>query len=99
MPAFDITSFFSITSWVRSVVWACTGSRICDIIRLMSLPEPVSKALQRRAFLRFLAASPLAARAWAADESNLPATAKDVLNVMDFEPIAKKALPPAHWGY
>lgn len=24
---------------------------------------------------------------------------KDALNVMDFEPLARKALPPAHWGY
>src|SRR3954454_5657844 len=46
----------------------------------------------RREFLRFLAASPLAA---------LPQdpTAKDSLSVLDFEPLAKKALPPAHWGY
>jgi len=52
----------------------------------------------RRAFLRFLAASPLAARAWAEDAAQ-PANAKEVLNVMYFEPLAKKALPPAHWGY
>lgn len=52
----------------------------------------------RRAFLRFLAASPLAARAWAEDAA-APANAKEVINVMDFEPLAKKALPPAHWGY
>src|SRR3954466_9167375 len=46
----------------------------------------------RREFLRFLAASPLAA---------LPqdTTAKDSLSVLDFEPLARKALPPAHWGY
>jgi 4-hydroxymandelate oxidase len=54
----------------------------------------------RRAFLRFLAASPLMTRAWA---QNRPADAstnlKDVLNVMDLEPLAHKALPPAHWGY
>ena len=52
----------------------------------------------RRAFLRFLAASPLAAKAWAEDAA-APADAKDVINVMDFEPLAKKALAPAHWGY
>lgn len=46
----------------------------------------------RRAFLRFLAASPLAA---AAQEPSL----KDALSVLDFEPLAQKALPPAHWGY
>jgi isopentenyl diphosphate isomerase/L-lactate dehydrogenase-like FMN-dependent dehydrogenase len=27
------------------------------------------------------------------------AGAKDAINVMDFEPLARKALPPAHWGY
>jgi 4-hydroxymandelate oxidase len=55
----------------------------------------------RREFLRFLAASPLMARAWA---QGVPATGlftnpKDAINVMDFEPLARKALPPAHWGY
>jgi len=55
----------------------------------------------RRDFLRFLAASPLAAKAWAQDFASAPppATAKEVLSVMDFEPLAHKALPPAHWGY
>jgi 4-hydroxymandelate oxidase len=47
----------------------------------------------RRAFLQFLAASPL----FAADPQ--APTAKDALSVMDFEPLAHKALPPAHWGY
>jgi isopentenyl diphosphate isomerase/L-lactate dehydrogenase-like FMN-dependent dehydrogenase len=46
----------------------------------------------RREFLRFLAASPLAAMAQEPD-------AKDALSVLDFEPLAHKALPPAHWGY
>ncbi len=26
-------------------------------------------------------------------------SAKDALSVLDFEPLAQKALPPAHWGY
>jgi len=52
----------------------------------------------RRRFLRFLAASPLAARAFAQDPSSITRP-KDALNVMDFEPLARKALPPAHWGY
>jgi 4-hydroxymandelate oxidase len=47
----------------------------------------------RREFLRFLAASPLLAQ-----DSGLN-SAKDALSVMDFEPLARKALPPAHWGY
>lgn len=46
----------------------------------------------RREFLRFLAASPLAALAQ-------DTGAKDALSVLDFEPLARKALPPAHWGY
>jgi isopentenyl diphosphate isomerase/L-lactate dehydrogenase-like FMN-dependent dehydrogenase len=46
----------------------------------------------RREFLRFLGASPLVGMA-------LEPTAKDVLSVLDFEPLAQKALPPAHWGY
>lgn len=60
----------------------------------------------RREFLRFLAASPLLSRAWAQETSDtgpIPHQAisspKDALDVMDFEPLAFKALPPAHWGY
>ena len=56
----------------------------------------------RRAFLQFLAASPLLAyslpAAWA-QEASTAAAAKDVLSVMDFEALAKTKLPPAHWGY
>lgn len=47
--------------------------------------------LLRREFVRFLATSPL----WAQPSNS----AKDALNVMDFEPLARQALPPAHWGY
>ena len=46
----------------------------------------------RREFLRFLASSPLLA---VAQEPG----AYDALSVLDFEPLAKKALSPAHWGY
>lgn len=58
----------------------------------------------RRNFLRFLAGSPLIARAWAQQTSSEPLTtalksAKDVLDVMEFEEIARRTLPPAHWGY
>src|SRR5271165_5212451 len=55
----------------------------------------------RREFLRFLASSPLIAKAWSQDLASAapPATAKEVLSVLDFEPLAHKALPPAHWGY
>jgi len=53
----------------------------------------------RREFARFLAASPLMARAWAQDASATITSPKDALEFMDFEPLARKALPPAHWGY
>ncbi len=51
----------------------------------------------RRRFLRYLAASPLLARA----QTSAPAlsSARDALEVMDFEEAAHRALPPAHWGY
>ncbi len=57
----------------------------------------------RRAFLGYLAASPLLAqlsplgRAFA--EDNPIANAADALDVFDFEAVARKVLPPAHWGY
>ena len=61
----------------------------------------------RRDFIRFLAASTAlvpSARAWAqalassTDAAGLK-TARDALQVMDFEPLARRALSPAHWGY
>ena len=60
-------------------------------------------ARHRREFLRFLAASPLFAGAFAdkafAQDYSTITSAKDALNIFDFEAAAKKALPPAHWGY
>lgn len=59
----------------------------------------------RRRFLQFLAASPLLAEMWAqqtsAQQTSAPqiASAKDALDVMEFEELAHRALPPAHWGY
>ena len=57
----------------------------------------------RRAFLKFLAASPMFAGIPAvlkafAQESTL-ATAGAALDVFDFEAAARKVVPPAHWGY
>src|SRR5690242_17375528 len=52
-------------------------------------------ALLRREFVRFLAASPL----WAQSPAPASPSPQDALSVMDFEPLAHKALPPAHWGY
>jgi isopentenyl diphosphate isomerase/L-lactate dehydrogenase-like FMN-dependent dehydrogenase len=55
----------------------------------------------RRRFLKFLAGSPLLASlpapAW--QEAAGLGDPKDALNVMDFEAAARKALPPAHYGY
>jgi isopentenyl diphosphate isomerase/L-lactate dehydrogenase-like FMN-dependent dehydrogenase len=51
--------------------------------------------LARRQFLSYLAASPIFAAA--ADEPI--ATPQGAINVMDFEPAARKVLPPAHFGY
>ena len=58
----------------------------------------------RRAFLRFLAASPLAAglpgAAWAqSPEPALVGQAGDALDVFDLEAVAHRNIPVAHWGY
>jgi 4-hydroxymandelate oxidase len=64
----------------------------------------------RRAFLKFLASSPLFASIPSVSEAlaqtttlqgvdNLIGSAADALDVFDFEPVARKAIPPAHWGY
>jgi len=52
----------------------------------------------RREFLRFIAASPLMTMT-PDSPSPVVAAAKDALSVMDFEPLARKILPPGHWGY
>jgi 4-hydroxymandelate oxidase len=54
---------------------------------------------KRREFLRFLAASPLAARAWAQQSSSAVSRAADALSVSDFEALTRSMLPPAHLGY
>ena len=63
----------------------------------------------RRTFISFLAASPLYAglgflgRAFAqtpvSNGDGLIARAGDALDVFDFEPVAHRNIPPAHWGY
>jgi 4-hydroxymandelate oxidase len=73
------------------------------------IPTPPSPSTEkqfrnRRNFLKFLAASPLfaslPAHAWQAHTlDEVLASPKDALDVMDFEAAARKALPPAHWGY
>jgi len=64
----------------------------------------------RREFLKFLAASPVLAGCPAVIEAlsqtstvapanEIIASPADALSVLDFEAAARKALPPAHWGY
>jgi isopentenyl diphosphate isomerase/L-lactate dehydrogenase-like FMN-dependent dehydrogenase len=56
----------------------------------------------RRAFLKFVAASPLLAAvpsiAEAFQQGSLDQAA-DALDVFDFQTAAQKVVPPAHWGY
>jgi len=70
-------------------------------------PSPLS----RRSFVGGLAALPALCSSASAEESPLspsvlfhrdpppPASAAEVLDVMGFEPLARAALPPAHFGY
>jgi 4-hydroxymandelate oxidase len=63
----------------------------------------------RRAFISFLAASPLyaslgyfsrsLAQTPAPSGDGLIARAGEALDVFDFEPVAHRNIPPAHWGY
>jgi len=74
----------------------------------------MGKPADRRRFLKFLAASPLLARGTApwqtafaeaaatdtgASDGTPIASPNDALNVLDFEPVARQTLPPAHYGY
>ncbi|HSP66572.1 MAG TPA: alpha-hydroxy acid oxidase [Bryobacteraceae bacterium] len=60
---------------------------------------PLSFPANRRDFLRLLAASPLAAQAWAQQSSPALSRAADALSVADFEALTRSVLPPAHLGY
>ena len=57
----------------------------------------------RRAFLRFLASSPLFAYAGSLgavfQDDFVISKPEDAINVLEFEAAARKALPPGHWGY
>jgi isopentenyl diphosphate isomerase/L-lactate dehydrogenase-like FMN-dependent dehydrogenase len=70
------------------------------------------QSLQRRAFLKYLAASPLLAYAPSQgftdesqrfgaglDSDRIIESADDAIDVFDFEAAAQKALPPAHFAY
>jgi 4-hydroxymandelate oxidase len=58
---------------------------------------------ERRALLRFLAASPLfpALAPWtrALADEHVAASAADALDVFELEAVAQRLVPPAHWGY
>ena len=60
-------------------------------------------AQNRRRFLKFLAASPLATLPASAWQNQLVPfemkDAKDAISINDFEEMARRLLPPAHWGY
>ena len=65
------------------------------------MPDRWLQERSRRAFFRFLAASPLAAAAAGhvrQSEEGIASPA-DAINVFDFEPVARRKLPPAHYGY
>src|SRR5262245_37021995 len=56
----------------------------------------------RRAFIKFVAASPLLAAFPSFRETFQQGNieqAVDALDVFDFQSLAQKAIPPAHWGY
>lgn len=75
------------------------------------------RAISRRRFLQYCAASPLLASGFAAKATETPSrlpdpmmwappgsidlikTPKEAINVFDFEPVARKNVPPAHFGY
>lgn len=58
--------------------------------------SPMWDSHSRRSFLGWLAASPLLQAQQLDDIITDP---KQAINVMDFEPAARKILPPAHYGY
>jgi len=65
---------------------------------LITADAPVA----RRRLLQFMLSSPLlagAAQAIAQEGDPLIRQIDDALNVFDFETVAKRTLPPAHWGY
>ena len=77
------------------------------------MPQQNFRTASRRRLLQYLAASPLLAQAalaeafrpqdvpeWAPrDLEQLIADPTQALDVFDFEPVMKKNVPPAHFGY
>lgn len=76
---------------------------------MMNEIRPAPPWASRRAFLKFLAGSPALLPLWALSAQSTREyaglgdgliTAPDqAIDIMDFEAVAKSALPPAHWGY
>ncbi len=67
---------------------------------------PGDRIEARRRFLRWVAAAPFAAAGAGALEAlgqapspSLIKSAADALNVFELEAVARRAIPPAHWGY
>ena len=58
----------------------------------------MTPAYARRQFLKFLAGSPYFA-ALAQENPGVLADPKDALSVMDFEEVARRKVPVAHWAY
>jgi 4-hydroxymandelate oxidase len=60
-------------------------------------------SVERRALLKFLAASPVfaALAPWtrALADGHLPASAAEALDVFELEAVAQRLVPAAHWGY
>jgi isopentenyl diphosphate isomerase/L-lactate dehydrogenase-like FMN-dependent dehydrogenase len=70
----------------------------------MRAPRAEQDELSRRRFLQFLAASPLLLTprlppSLLAQDDELIASPDLALNVFDFEVVARRKLPPAHFGY
>ena len=89
----QLPGFFE--SFSRSSLLDCQGDIAHDIRPRglwMKFETP-----SRRAFLRFVAASPLLTMQLPDDF--VISNPEQAINVLDFEAAAKKALPPAHWGY
>jgi isopentenyl diphosphate isomerase/L-lactate dehydrogenase-like FMN-dependent dehydrogenase len=68
-------------------------------VDMVNLPDA---SASRRRFLKFLAGSPLLTAELRAAIQQEPALIKspaEALDVFDFEPVARQAVPPAHFGY
>src|SRR6202008_3682612 len=93
--------------------YACGGRTRHPSLGEEAMSPHHSNAISRRRLLQFLAASPLLAREalaeglvvadpmqWAPrDLDKLITDPKQALNVFSFEPVMRKNVPPAHFGY